>query len=289
MKQILGAKDLFTLILESWLKDYRGEASEKVRIASKLQPVFAQIKDLRLKQLYLKESAFRLGVDEKWLIQAVSAPKNDNLQNKNVGFSRSLDNSGQGSNSSPKQAVATAFSGQNHMQKSIQSAEDLADLNSDLIDLKGTTQAEQVLLGLVLKSLENFLSFERACSLDDIQHVGLKNVLKRITEVSRQAPEKFDKLVSLLTNLVNKPEILIADQGFDSTSDSSDTQLIQDCVKKIKERRILEKRIQLTQELKKSSPGSDTHQGIMKALMDLKIEELNLKGNSVKIFNEENT
>lgn len=256
------AKDLFTLILESWLKDYRGEASEKVRLASKLTPVFAQIKDLRLKQLYLKEAAFKLGVEERWLAQANSS-KNDHSQNRN----------GSPQPTPQFRSENAPRLNQSDMQKSNQVEDAPGDSSPELINLNGATPAEQILLGLVLKSSENFKVFESIFPIEEIPHVGFQLVLKRIAEVYRQAPEKFDKLASLLTNYVNRPDLLISDQEMQS----QDSQLIVDCVRKLKERRILEKRTQLTQELKRSVAGSENYQAIMKSLMDLKLEELNLK------------
>jgi len=73
---------------------------------------------------------------------------------------------------------------------------------------------------------------------------------------------------------VDRPEWLISGQSTDA--DSDDSKLILDCVRKIKEHRILAKRKQLTLELK-SNAGTERHEEIMKALVELKKEELMLK------------
>jgi DNA primase len=261
-KLVANAQDLFSVVLGRWLQGYRGEASEKVRISSRLQPIFSAIQDVRLKSLYLKEAAQKMNVDEKWLRESLSGSKNDYGQKQSQW-------------NSANQAQRTASSNAPRpMQNAVQSVaqneiKDQEQLN-DVISLKGTTPAEKLLIALVLKNHANYEVFATACSLDNITHVGISEVLKRISEVARQVPEKFDKLVSLLTNFVDQPEVLIADNRMDS----DDTKLILDCVKKIKEKRILEKRNQLTKELKTSVAGSEQHQELMKALMDLKKEEL---------------
>jgi DNA primase len=104
-------------------------------------------------------------------------------------------------------------------------------------------------------------------------------VLNRAAEVSRQAPEKFDKLTSLLASFVDHPEWLILVNNAESDS-GDDSKLILDCVRKLKEQNLIAKRKQLTLELKSSS-GSDRHEELMKALMELKKEELQLKAQNL--------
>jgi DNA primase len=274
--RINQAKDLFSLVLDQWLASYRGEASEKVQLASKLSPLFSQIRDLRLKQLYLQEAADRLGVNERWLIQAVQPPTSKNsMENPVRRISQEV--SQMGFQRPTNDNLQYSKMANQPMQKTIQQDSNQNLENSDLIDLKGASKAEDLLVGLALRSTSNFEKFQQACSLEEIPHEGIREVLKRIAEVYRQAPEKFDKLSSLLATFVNRPEVLIADQNFDG----GEARLVLDCIRKIRERRIAEKRASLTQELKKSVSGSETYQNLMKALMDLKIEELNLRDKSI--------
>ncbi len=269
------AQDLFSMILDMWLKGYRGEASEKVRISTQLQPVFQAIQDPRLKALYLKEAAEKMSVDEKWLRDALQSPSNDfrqkgrpePLPRKNFTGSEP-----QGSSHSPVQSIST-----HQMQNSLQQApEALTEAQVDQIQLKGASQAEALLLGLVLKNHANLELFLSAQSLEEIPHQGVREVLKRAAEVSRQAPEKFDKLTSLLASFVDRPEWLIADQ----TSDD-DSKMILDCVRKVKEQLIVAKRKQLTLEMK-GNLSTEKHQELMKALVELKKEELMLKEHGVQ-------
>jgi DNA primase len=269
-KLVSEAPDLFSMILGMWLHGYRGEASEKVRISTLLQPVFQSIQDPRLKGLYLKEAAGRMNVDEKWLREALTPQRNDfGQKGPSEPFTKRHFTS-QNSTSAPSQQNS-------HQAPSPELKDSLTEETRDQIQLKGASKVEIVLLGLVLKNHANFEVLSQAQSLEEIPNKGVQEVLKRATEVSRQAPEKFDKLVSLLATFVDHPEWLITATPLESGDDSK---IILDCVRKLKEQNIVAKRKQLTLELKSSS-GSATdpsrHEELMKALMELKKEELQLK------------
>lgn len=258
-KKISEASDLFSIILQMWLQGYRGEASEKVRISSRLRPVFHAIRDSRLKQLYLREASEKMAVDEKWLKEALLGGENDFRQKGPIeGFQRRNSSSNPAGMQNP------------HHQGPVP----LTEVREDQIKLKGASQAEILLLGLVLKNRANFEILIQAQSLEEISHQGVQEVLKRAAEVYRQAPEKFDKLTSLLATFVDHPEWLIVDQLM--SPDTDDTKLVSDCLRKVKEQNIIAKRKQLTLELK-SNMSSDRHQDLMKQLTELKKEELMLK------------
>ncbi len=274
-KLVSEAPDLFSMILGMWLQGYRGEASEKVRISTLLQPVFQAIQDPRLKQLYLREAAGKMAVDEKWLREALVSQRNERndfgQKSPNEPFQRRQFSSTQAGNSPGMQ--------NSHQAPSPELAKPLTEETGDQIQLKGASQAEILLLGLALKNHANFEIFAQAQSLEEISHKGVREVLTRAAEVSRQAPEKFDKLTSLLATFVDHPEwlIMVSKADVKSANESSDdSKLILDCVRKLKEQNIVAKRKQLTLELK-SSNGSDKHEELMKALMELKKEELQLK------------
>lgn len=257
------APDLFSMILDMWLKGYRGEASEKVRISTQLRPIFQSIHDSRLKALYLKEASEKMSVDEKWLREALMPPQNDFRQK------------GAAENFSRRNFPAQNGSSTTTLQNSVQQGPvSLTEVQVDQIQLKGASQAEALLVGLALKNHANLELILSAQSLDEISHQGVREVLKRAAEVYRQAPEKFDKLTSLLASFVDRPDWLIADQTVDT--DGDDSKLVLDCVRKVKEQIIVAKRKQLTLELK-SNLGTEKHEAIMKALVELKKEELMLK------------
>lgn len=268
LEKIKAAPDLFSLMLGVWLKDYRGEASQKVQITDKLAPLFAAISDSRLRQLYFTEVAGRLRVDEKWLRQALVPGKKD------TGYQNNFrQNSSQNpSQNAVSQRAGGVTSGAAHgrFDHTANAGPDLQKpLTEDVVDkikLKGTSQAEAYLMGLVLKNHANFAAFDSANIMEEIPHPGVKEVLKRASEVYRQAPEKFDKLTSLLTSFVDQPSLLFASVSMDIAPED-EAKLLQDCIIRIREQYIQEKTKQLAIEMK-NSPSPEKLELMMKLQKD---------------------
>jgi DNA primase len=264
---IAKAPDLFSSVLEMWMQGYRGEASQKVKLATQLQPIFQSIQDQRLKLLYLSEAAQKLNVDEKWLKQAIIAARSD------ARF--------------PNSSTSQASNGNLNANVEPTANTVLAPASVDQIQLKGVSNVEGLLLGLALKNHANFSLILDSNIAEDIAHPGVQELLKRSTEVYRQAPEKFDRLSSLLVSFVDRPELLIAE---DSDAEADDSRMILDCLRKVKEHKLAIARKNLTLDLKNNLNG-DKHQELMKALMDLKKEEMDLRTNgfSLRKKSAENT
>ena len=234
LELIAQAPDLYSMILQQWMSGYRGDASEKVKLANRLVPIFNSIADSRLKQLYFTETARRLGVDEKWLRQSLGPQENAQRNNASATLQKPVQ---QASSRTPSsiENISLEFKPQ------------LTETFVDQIQLKGASKAEVLLLGLALKNHANFDAFLEGDGLEIIPHLGVKEVLKRAADVYRQAPEKFDKLASLLTSFVDHPEWLISNHV---TVDSDDEiKMMKDCLRKVKEQKIEVLRKTLTMEL----------------------------------------
>ncbi len=300
-KLISESGELFQQILNQWLIDYRGEAAKKVQVAGQIGNIFEVIKNPSLKSLYLTEAAQKLGVDEKWLKEAITKRANVSPGNTGVVGNSSLS----GSNSVlGASAIATS-----EPRKSV-----LGNNFSDeeKIKLVGASKAEIGLLGLVLKNYNNMEQFLKADIQSQILHSGIQEVLKRIEGVYRQAPEKFGKLTSLLTNFVDKPEYLFppdilispaqmiakagienqtadvasaegglnlaegvgAELGFDETTEVSEKEIkfLADCITKIKEQFIEHQIKTLTLELKRQADVEK-----LQKLQELKKEALSIR------------
>lgn len=241
------APDLFVMILERWMEGYRGEASEKVKLADKLKPLFEVIPDLRLRDLYLVEAAQKMAVSLPWLRQAVGLQGNAPAYSQNrPGFSRTVQ---------PKQNL---------------NPEPAADASqateTGKISLQGASKAEILVLGLVLKSRANFAVFESEKLIESIAHEGVKKILEKATDVYRQDLNKFDKLTSLLVSYVDQPEYLFqampsadADPGFD---EEAENKLLRDCFKRVRENFLREQAKRLARDLK-SEPSSEKLEQIM--------------------------
>lgn len=241
------APDLFVLILTRWMDGYRGEASEKVKLADKLKPLFDVIPDLRLRDLYLAEAAQKMSVTLPWLRQAVGLQSSGPVYSQNrPAMTRSMSPSAQ-ANLNPADAVSPSVEG-------------------GKISLKGASRAEVLALGLLLKSRANFALFMSENLIENISHEGVKKILEKATVVYRQDLDKFDKLTSLLVSYVDHPEYLFqvspatgTDPGFD---EEAETKLLRDCFKRVRENFLREQVRQLTKDLK-SEPSSEKLEQIM--------------------------
>lgn len=242
-KALAAAPDLFVMILERWMQDYKGEAAQKVKLADQLKPIFDAIPDARLKQLYLEEASQKMGVSFAWLKGALSGAAGGPAGRSSGSFAQSQRPS---VNPAPVTAVSEALEGK--------------------VSLKGASKAELVLIGVVLKSRANFEAFLQENMLEQIAHPGVKKILERATEVYRQDLNKFDKLVSLLVTYVDQPELLFFNepaQGGDTEySEEAETKLLRDCFKRVRENSLREQAKQLVKDLK-SEPSSEKLEQIM--------------------------
>lgn len=247
-KALANAPDLFLMILDRWMVDYKGEAAQKVKLADKLKPVFSVIPDQRLKQLYLEEVSKKMGVTFVWLKGALGggAPSNGfSTQSRNVPTSNAA--ASVSVNPSAPAAVSTELEGK--------------------IALKGASKAELTLLSVVLKSRASFEVFMKEEMLNQIAHLGVKKILERAVEVYRQDLSKFDKLTSLLVTYVDQPELLfindsVQSSGEDNFNEELEAKLLRDCFKRVRENFLREQAKQLMKDLK-SEPSSDKLEQIM--------------------------
>lgn len=241
------APDLFVIVLNRWMEGYHGEASEKVKLADKLKPLFALIPDLRLRDLYLAEAAQKMGVTLPWLRQAVGLQSSGPvyMQNK-PSLTRTIQAGSAANPNNPHEVSQTSEGGR--------------------ISLKGTSKAEILLLSLVLKSRANFEKFVNENLIENIAHEGLKKIFEKATDVYRQDLNKFDKLTSLLVSYVDQPEYLFqggpnleTDPGFD---EEAEMKLLRDCFKRVRENFLREQAKRLARDLK-NEPSSEKLEQIM--------------------------
>ena len=69
-KKISSAPELFNVVLQMWMADYKGEASQKVKLMDQVRPIFDAIPDARLKSLYATEMTQRMNVPIDWVRSA---------------------------------------------------------------------------------------------------------------------------------------------------------------------------------------------------------------------------
>lgn len=241
------APDLFVMILSRWMEGYRGDASEKVKLADKLKPMFGVIPDLRLRDLYLAEAAQKMSVTLPWLRQAIGLQSSGPVYSQNKpAMSRTISSSPVANQKPTEEASSSGVDGK--------------------ISLKGASKAELMLLGLVLKSRANFEQFVNENIHESVAHPGVKKILEKALDVYRQDLNKFDKLTSLLVSYVDQPEYLFeaspsghGDPGFD---EELEAKLLRDCFKRVRENSLRDQAKQLARDLK-TEPSSEKLEQIM--------------------------
>lgn len=244
-KALQKAPDLFSMIFDRWTDGYRGDAPEKVKLADKLKPLFEAIPDQRLKQLYLEEASQKMRVSFAWLKGALGGGGN-NYQRQGP----------------PTQSMTTNPTSTPVVSDGIQGK----------ISLKGASKVELILIGITLKSRANFEVFLQDGVVTQVSHPGVKKILERAVEVYRQDLNKFDKLTSLLVTFVDQPELLFLSDhasvaGDDNFSEESESKLLKDCFKRVRENSLREQARNLAKDLKSDS-SSDKLEQIMNIQRD---------------------
>lgn len=218
--KIEKSSDLFSVVLTSWMKDYRGEASQKVKLADRLKPIFDSIIDLRLKKLYLDEAAQKMHVASEWLRAA--------LVSQNSGYNKSPAAPVSEVEPEPKKPTISKIS------------------------LQKASITELSLIKSALKSRANFEFLRKICEeefpnsegsldisykqfLSQLIHLGVVQILEKAQEFYRQSPDRFDKFISLLIENVEQPELLFSKIEMDDSERERIEKYITDVFKKIQQ------------------------------------------------------
>lgn len=250
-KEIERSPDLFKVILKSWMSDYRGEASDKVKLVDKIRPVFDAMADHRLKSLYAEDICQILGVSKDWLrnsFQGNAAGRSSNYTN--AAHQNFLQNS--------QRNLVTEVS-----EPSLSAAQDTDKVDEKvLIKISDASKVELMLLQNTLKSRANFalmiglqepLTFTQL--LSQIKHLGVKQILENAEQVYRQGAEKFDRLFSQLIDNIDKPELLFQNSKLDITQigdfdEEKEKKLIVDLIARIQQESIKDQAKRLSMDIR---------------------------------------
>ncbi len=207
--KIDSSPELFNMVLQMWMQDYKGEASQKVKIIDLVRPVFDVIPDSRLKSLYAQELSYRMSVGIDWVRTALLKP----LTTRDY----------QGVKAPETDEPAQKTTAQLPVQP--------------LFLISGAPQAESLLMQLSLKSCANFELFLSQQISSQISHLGVKNLFEKAEQVYRQDVKKFDRLTSLLIDYVDHPELLFLNSsvGLNEFDAEKENRMIADCCKRIQQ------------------------------------------------------
>ena len=246
-KEIDHSPDLFKVILKTWMSDYRGEASDKVKMVDKIRPVFDAMADQRLKSLYADDLCQIMGVSKDWL--------RNSFQGNAAGRSSSYATNATQNNQ--RNLVTEA------VEPVLSAAQDADKADEKvLIKISDASKVELMLLQNTLKSRANFtlmsdlqepLTFTQL--LSQIRHLGVKQILENAEQVYRQDAEKFDRLVSQLIDKIDKPELLFQNSKLDITQigdfdEEKEKKLIVDLISRIQQESIKDQAKKLSMDIR---------------------------------------
>ena len=222
------SEDLFLVVLDRWMKGYRGLAKDKIQLVDRLKPLFADLADLRLKQIYLDEVSRRIDEDpqrvDTWLRSRSTRPVDVK--------------------STPTQPPERAQYSRMGLQKA--------------------PKDELLVLGLSIKSpnLLDFLVSEQA--LDYLTHGEVREIFSDVLRKHGQSPEAFDKLANLVVSRVKDPEkiaeLVNISSPFEEGED--DERVMKECLFRLKDRYLQRQAAVLAAEIK-NQPTNEKLEQIM--------------------------
>jgi DNA primase len=246
-KEIDHSPDLFKVILKTWMSDYRGEASDKVKMVDKIRPVFDAMADQRLKSLYADDLCQIMGVSKDWLRNSFQG----NAAGRSTSYATNANQNNQ--RNLVTEAAEPALSAAQDADKADEKV---------LIKISDASKVELMLLQNTLKSRANFalmsdlqepLTFTQL--LSQIKHLGVKQILENAEQVYRQDAEKFDRLVSQLIDKIDKPELLFQNSKLDITQigdfdEEKEKKLIVDLISRIQQESIKDQAKKLSMDIR---------------------------------------
>lgn len=274
-KEIEKAPDLFKVILKSWMTEYRGEASDKVKLVDKIKPVFDVMADQRLKSLYADDLCQIMGVNKDWLRNSFQG----NAAGRSQGF-------GSFANANTQRNFVTETPA-----PALSAATEAAKLEENAqIKISDASKVELMLLQNTLKSRANFalmsdlqepLTFTQL--LSQIKHLGVRQILENAEQVYRQDAEKFDRLVSQLIDKIDKPELLFQNSKLDIAQigefdEEKEKKLIVDLISRIQQEFIKDQAKKLALDLRSNMNDAEK----LRQFSELQKSRLALKSESKK-------
>lgn len=315
-KKIQKSSDLFNVVLQSWTVDYRGEASQKVKLVDKIKPIFDAISDQRLKMLYVDDLISKMDVTKEWLRSALSSNSGQKIAPNNAYRQGHVEPSVQNFQSSNVMADESESS---KNKINLDSEDPRFSIFKDLelpIKIADASQVELMLIQMGLKSRANFqwlLNYnENKMSsgvldtenqslktednsgygykqlLSQINHLGIRKILQLAEQVYRQDQSKFDKFFTLLINKIDQPDKLFHSFNFGIVADASqnleydyekEQKYMSDLIKKIQQNFLRAQSKDMVRQIKTDIKSDKTNLDVdkLKEFIEIQKNRLSLK------------
>ncbi len=223
---IKASQDLFLWVLTRWMKDYNGNASDKLKILQKAAPLLISMPNRQLQELYILELSRRLDVELGWIRKSLGDfQKNLDAKAKLYSPKTPADVSSQ--KGTP--AATPPLEADRSLEGS-SSAEGEASAGKVLekISLKDAPKDELGMIALVLNSEQYLIEVISLEFSQFFTHAGSRRVLEEILARYRQDTKNFDKLASWVAIILDSSNLLtfmletsLPIQQTDSSSTSS--------------------------------------------------------------------
>ncbi len=239
-KSISAAPDLFELIAHELWMESKSSPTGKVQLLDQIAPILARAADPRIRSLYIDNLANTMDVAVSLIEQSVNS----------VGAE------------SVNRPAQNQVSDSRYRKSDIGVKTASASPSTVTIDLRGIARVEAEILNVILTK-EVYLKTALASGVfDQIRHPGAQAVFKRIAEVYRLMPNKFDTLSALLAGEVHPSEAVTRhlSDPYRTLTDEAAVKLLQDCIKRVKENSLKIKSKELVSNLRGSNPSDSAEQ-----------------------------
>jgi DNA primase len=202
-----SAPDLFSIVLDRHLRNYRGSSADKVVLLNEVSPYLTVTRDQRLKDLYVSEIAQKIAVEPSWVIKNSKGPSS---HAKEADF---------------RHAVTPEM------------PKDVIDKGAKVI-LQGAPKAELFLLNISLLNPDRFKTIWESEIVSNMTHAGVREMFLKAEGYYRQMPNEFAKLSAYLMSLTENPNLLGLHLGepFCSMNDEALSKFTNDCTWQVKEK-----------------------------------------------------
>lgn len=223
LQEILkSAPDLFSVVLDRYLRDYRGSSADKIMLLNEISPLISVMKDSRLKDLYLSEIAQKISVAPIWVARNITPANRANLTENRHTVTPKM----------PKDVIPTGSK----------------------ISLEGAPHAELFLLNLSLLNSDRFNAIWASEAIEKMSHTGVREMFIKAQGYHRQMPNEFDKLSAKLMTLTDNPNALglyLGEPMCSMTGEALD-KFMNDCIRQVKEKFLRQKTRELAASLRNS-------------------------------------
>lgn len=298
--EIDGARDLFSLVVETWTRDFRGAATETAALLESCTPLFQAMSDFKLRELYILELAGLLRMDAQHIRRLLQGPKPQGApfspsSTGNARFIGALKGVEIQERAANLQGEASVKVGAVGGATSVGGSASGGDADSSQQDsgqnfsIKQAPRAEKMLLGLVLRNRSNLESVLRWNALEAIGDPEMSRIFKWLVSSYRQDPAKFDMFSSLLTTQIDEPsmlnQIILADtashMGFSALDadeqHANESETLRQCVKRLRIDALKKEIDGLRRELK----GNPTAEGMIQ-LQELQKQRLEISAKEME-------